>query len=118
MTPALSRQGHYRLMHRIYAVLNSGEWRLRYRRIRNDERFCRGHGIAGDTVGLVDDENDVIYVDHRFDVLATIVHECLHVIFPDAAEPTIRGLERAIMRRMSPLQAKRLHLVAGAALEE
>lgn len=114
---AHERRTHYRLMHRIYALCAQGEWRLRYARIRKNGKLCRGHGLSTNTVGFVDMEPQIIWVDHREDMLMTFVHECLHVLMgdrftnrPKAEEREVQRLERLIKRNISARQALRLHL--------
>jgi len=106
----------HHLMSRIYRLLNSGDWSIRYADLRNDLRLLKKLGLGGGIVGYCDSEEDVLYVDYREDVLATIVHECLHALYPDVEEPGIKALEKLVMDRMSPIQAKRLHLIAAGAL--
>jgi hypothetical protein len=106
----------YRLLSRVYALLNSGDWAVRYARISDDRRLQDKFGFSANTVGYCDNEEQVLYVDLRKDVLATIVHECLHAIFPDKEEQEIIDLEGLVMRHMSPVQARRLHIIAGCAL--
>jgi hypothetical protein len=106
----------YRLLSRIYALLNSNEWTIRYARLSDDHRLWDKFGITANTVGYCDAAEQVLYIDLRQDVLATIVHECLHAIFPDKEEQEIIDLEDLVMRHMSPVQAKRLHIIAGCAL--
>ncbi len=110
------RRLQHRLMHRIYRLCAEGEWRLRYARLQGNAKLCRGHGLDAGIVGFVDVEPQIIWVDHREDVLATFVHECLHVLAGDrfagrhkAEEREVRRLERLIMRHMSACQARRLH---------
>lgn len=81
-----------------------------------------GHDLASgnflwDAVGCVDTTQHVIYVDYRFDVLSTFIHECLHILLGRRREPMtdeeeekeVQRLEQLIMRYMTPRQAKRLH---------
>lgn len=115
---ARERRLHYRLMHRIYRLCASNEWRLRYGRIQGDRKLCRGHGLSStNIVGFVDEEHRTIWVDHRNDAIATFVHECLHVLIGDrftgrdeAEELEVQRLEKLMMRHMSACQAKRLHV--------
>lgn len=111
------RRRFYRLMSRIYAVLDSGEWSIAYARILGDVDFCLRIGIGTQNVGTVDDETETIFIDFREDVIATIVHEVIHVIYPDAPEERVKELECFVMENMSPLQAKRIHIRAGMCLK-
>jgi len=110
------RSRAYRLQSQIYALLNSGEWVIRFARLGDDPRLRDKLGHGPNTIGLCDDETHILYIDHRQDVLATIVHECLHAIYPDKGEPEIRRLEKLVMGQMSSIQAKRLFLLAACAL--
>jgi hypothetical protein len=114
---ARERRLHYRLMRGIYRLCASGEWRVCYALIRGNRRLCRGQGIRIGTVGFVDPEEDVIWLDPREDVLSTFIHECLHVLVGDryldrheAEEREVQRLERLMLRHLSPCQARRLHL--------
>lgn len=114
---AEERLVHYRLIRRIYRLCASGEWRLRYARIRRNGKLCRGHGLSTNTVGFVDAEPQILWVDHREDAIMTFVHECLHVLMgdlylnrPKAEEREVQRLERLIKRHLSARQAKRLHM--------
>jgi len=106
-----------RLIAGVYGLLNSGEWQLRYAWIGEDHRLRdRLPGITANTVGYCDPAEQVLYVDYHHDVLATIVHECLHALYPDKNETEVRELECLVMRCMSPCQARRLHRIAAEAL--
>ena len=114
---ARERRLHYRLMHRIYVLCGSSEWRLRYGRIEGNKKLCGNHGLGPNIVGFVDEETQTIWVDHRNDVIATFVHECLHVLIGDkyvkrekAEEREVQRLEKLIVRHMSACQAHRLHI--------
>jgi len=115
--PALDRRVLRRYVSRIYRLLNAGEWTVRYATINDNADLCDRHGIARNTVGFVDEETMTIYVDHRFDVIATLVHECIHVFHPDWDEERVKGLERSIIAGISATQARRLHLLMSNALE-
>jgi hypothetical protein len=108
----------YRLLSRVYALLNSGEWAIRYARIGDDCRLRDKFDVSANTVGYCDHGEQVLFIDLRKDVLATIVHECLHAIFYDKEEQEIIDLEELVMRHMTPVQAKRLHIIAGCALAQ
>ncbi len=112
------RRRAYRLLSRIYALLNSNEWTIRFARLGENHRLRDKFGHGANTVGLCDDDEQVLYVDHRRDILATIVHECLHALLPNKKENEVRDLEELIMNGMSPTQAKRLYLIAAQALEK
>jgi len=111
----LEKRRCYRLMSRIYALLNSGEWSLRYARLGDDHVLRDRFGLASNIVGFCDVTEQVMYIDHRKDVLATIIHECLHVLFEDKPEHEILELEDMIMRHLSARQATALHLIATEA---
>jgi hypothetical protein len=98
----------YRIVSRIYRLFNEDGWRVRYARITWNRPLCEEHGVDLDSVGFCDYENDEIWVDYRADVLATIVHECLHAIYPDMPEYEVRQLEKMVMDNLSPVQAKRI----------
>ncbi len=107
------RRRAYRLLSGIYALLNSNEWTIRFARLGENHRLRDKFGLSSNTVGLCDEEDQVLYVDHREDVMATIVHECLHALHPDKDEDEIKDLEELVMECMSPTQARRLFLVAA-----
>ena len=106
----------YRLMSRIYALLNSGEWSVRYARLGENCRLRDKFGLASNIVGFCDQDEQVLYIDPASDVLATLVHESLHAIFQDKTEDEILELEKMVMRHLTPTQARRLHIIATEAL--
>jgi len=117
--PAPQRQRLYRLMCRIYEVLNSSDWRVRLTRLESDEAACRRYGIPVNSVGTIDEvlrETPEIVVDFRKDIIPILVHECLHVIYEDLPEEDILSLERFVIDHMTPLQAKRVLQLASCAL--
>ncbi len=105
-----------RLLRRIHALIKDDGWEIRLTRISGETTFCIKYGISRDIVGLCDHEAQRIYVDYRYDVLTTIVHECLHAVYQDLVEDAISELEQLVMRHMTARQARRLYLAAGNAL--
>jgi hypothetical protein len=111
-------------MHRIYGILNSGEWRIVYVRMWDNPAVCRKLGLESNKVGTVDFAEGVIFVDYRQDVLATVVHECIHIILEDryapgeedANEGETQRLEKLVMDNMSRCQAMRLHAIVTGCL--
>ncbi len=49
---------------------------------------------------------DRISLDHRGEFFATIVHECLHYLYPNAEEENVLALEKKIMRELTERQIK------------
>lgn len=97
------------LFRRIFSFLQEPElWKFRLVKLRGNIKPLRrlGHGI--NTVGCVEHDNEVIWIDYRDDVLPTLVHECLHALYPDASERRIIRLENLCMRQSGPLRGKRL----------
>ena len=119
------RRLHYGLIRRIYALCRSGKWRLRFANIyRNPHVSAQVRMMIADGAclwnaeGCVDPVRNMIYVDYRYDVLATLMHECLHILLGESysagqakeEEREVRRLECLIMRNLSPMQAKRIHV--------
>ncbi len=118
------RRLQYRLLRRIYALCRSRQWRLQYAKMRHNV-WASAHvgqelssdGFLWNAVGCIDTTRHVIFVDYRFDVLSTFVHECLHILMEkrpealtdDEEEREVQRLEGLVMRHMTPAQAKRLH---------
>lgn len=62
------RRHFLRLMQKIYGVLESGKWKIIYAKFEN----YRGYVLY---------EERLIILDPREDILLTLIHECLHVLF-------------------------------------
>ncbi|MEA3249565.1 MAG: hypothetical protein U9Q03_04385 [Patescibacteria group bacterium] len=98
----------YRILSRIYVLFNEGRWRIRYDVIRGNYGLCEKEGVSPTSTGFVDEDQRVIWVDYRENILETIIHECLHVIYPDRSEKEILELERFVLHNISRIQAVRL----------
>lgn len=116
------RSFQHLLLHRIYRILRTPEFVLRFDRMVGNPDTYERHGVDSNSAGTVDDAHEdvgIITVDHRYDIIASVVHECLHVIYEDATELQIQALERFVVRNMHPLQAERvLYLMADCLAKE
>jgi hypothetical protein len=96
-----------RLVRRIYAIFRRSDgWTVRLERIRRNAKICRLYLVDSDSVGVTEYESNTLLIDYREDILATFVHECLHVIFEDLVEDDIIKLEKFIITNISPRRAK------------
>lgn len=82
-----------------------------YKELRENQPICfkKLRGFCGH-YDYVDDESldDKITLDHRRDILPTLIHEFLHKWHINACETWVLKKERAIMKHITPPQAKRL----------
>lgn len=102
-----------RVLARIHALIKAGEWEIRFTLIEGNAGFCAEHEISLACVGLCDYGAQRLYVDYRQDVLATIVHECLHAVYDDLVEDMICELEKLVMKYLTAKQARELYFAAG-----
>lgn len=89
-------------LHRCYRLLADPELTLRHRKLRGSMQGLAYHAVNS------------ITVDFRKEALSTILHECLHVLYPDLCETKIIALERGIINEMSDRQFRNLCLRIGA----
>ena len=103
-------QIRYYLLRRVYSVLSSNEWEIRFACVLNKTIMHKHSNEWKSVHGFIDDYNETqtIFLDPRTDILATLVHEVLHIIYPDASESTVRDMEYLIISGLTPCQAKRL----------
>jgi hypothetical protein len=92
-------------------------WEIRLARLRGDKRLCEDLGFDEGIVGCVDKSEKQIVLDHRTDLLLTLIHEILHVLLDPwklgrrPEELKVLKLERLIRRHIDPIEAERiLHL--------
>jgi len=104
------RRRTHRLIRKIIVFLrdNRDEWRIRLERLEGNKKLCGRFGIPPNIVGCVLWDENLILVDMRGDVLATIVHEVLHVLYPDDSEGQILVAERRCMKHLTSRQAERI----------
>lgn len=56
--------------------------------------------------GLTDEKN--IWLDPDDRILPTLIHECLHILYPDKDEKEITTLEKKVAKRITDNQMKKL----------
>lgn len=108
-----------RLLDRIEAFLaDPGDWKFEYGdlAVGSPLRIHIGERDADEIAGITVRKTDTVYVDYRHDVIATILHECLHVIYPAWTEKGVAQAEKLILRHMTPYDAARLHRLFGERL--
>lgn len=55
-----------------------------------------------------DDGAATIVLDHRYDILPTIIHEFIHHEYPDMLEKDVIILEKAIVSKLSNIRVKNI----------
>jgi hypothetical protein len=124
LSKAEERRRVYYLVSRIYRLLRQNEWHVRLLRIPEDlteeqrhdlgqkRGLCRGRTGQQVIHGFLEDGTGEICLDYRLDLLPTLVHECLHLLYEDLPEKAVYRLERLVMRHLSSRQAVNLiHLL-------
>jgi len=89
-----SRADYY--LHRCYKLLADEDTTLKHRRFKGNL-----HGIAYSCI-------QSMCVDFRKEALSTIIHECLHLLYPTWTEKKIREHETGIVNHMTQLQWQNL----------
>jgi len=89
------RQADYYL-HRCYKLLADHNTILKHKKFKGNL-----HGIAYAFI-------QSMCIDMRKDCLSTIIHECLHILFPTWTEKKVREYESGIVNHMSQLQWQNL----------
>ncbi len=117
-----------RLLRKIFAFLESGDYRINYAKLFMNKNACRVLSPEINeirAIGWTVFQAKMILIDYRYDVLATLVHECLHATLHESfgsdkkrEEKEVTRLERLIMRHMTARDAVRLHKLATPLLEE
>lgn len=102
---------------RIFRFLRTCRgWTFHYGELHRGSRLCRLSGSDKPMAGVTFRGLKFIVIDHRYDVIPTLAHECLHAIFAKKSEAEVRRLEKLIVRHLTPVQAARLHELLGRKL--
>src|SRR3989339_1086887 len=81
-------------LYRIYALLKSGNI---------DVTFQRSSRYQGQT-----DQITTIYLSPNDRIFPTLIHECLHFIYPDWSETNVLVAERMIFAKLTEQQIRNL----------
>jgi hypothetical protein len=107
------RREAYALYERIFDILCGGEYEIILIKMLKEPAICERYDVSPALVGMIDPAEKTIYVDFRQDVVATIVHECLHALFPEKEEKQVHDLEELVMDYLTSKQATRLFIAAS-----
>ncbi len=83
---------------KILKILNSGEWQIIF---DNNPNF---KGRISPDIGM----GNIIFLNPQKDILPTLIHECLHIIFPKKKEEKIEKLGIVLSKEISPKRFKTL----------
>ena len=99
-----------RLIAEILAFLKDAKgWRFCYANLTEGSQTLELLKEKDPLAGQVYFFTQIMLLDYSGDVLSTIAHECLHILYPRTLELTIRAMERDVIRAMTPTQAAQLH---------
>jgi len=72
--------------------------------------------LYGNTLGIYEPETAVITVDHRRDLLSTLIHEFTHHLHPDWSETRVLHFERKMINALTQRQIKNILRALGNVL--
>jgi len=98
------QQETYALTRRLYGFLRN----------HSDQIFFKK--LYGNVYGYYDHGTAEITIDHRRDVIATLIHEFIHHIHHDWSETKVLNYERRIVNSLTPRQIKNIIKVLGEIL--
>jgi len=90
-----SRKEIYAFTRRLHYLLRHHQNRIIFQRIRG-------------AYGYYDYETDEITIDHRKDIISTLIHEALHKWHNDWPEGKVIAHERQIMNSLTPRMIKKI----------
>jgi len=105
---SIRRRAHY-LARKVIALLcdNDEGYRIRLQRLKGNKKLCiKKYAMSSTNIyGLVDFASCLIVADFRYNPLNTIIHEVLHVLYPDAPEKDVCVMEKLVMKHLTENQA-------------
>ena len=84
-----------------------------YRFMRHNSDLISFKKLSGGVLGYYDYGTAEITIDHRREVIPTLIHEFLHHIHPDWSETRIKNKERWIVNSLSSRQFRNLIKILG-----
>jgi len=82
-------------LYRVYRLLNSDKILIVFKKIRS---------TAGET------DFKTIWLNHHHEILPTLIHECLHILYPTWSESKVLKYESQIFNKLTPRQINNLLL--------
>ena len=70
---------------------------------KKPSHFFQFKRIYGRVTGYY--KGDHIELDYRKDLVQTIIHESVHILYPGYSETKVIGIERQILKKLSNIQA-------------
>lgn len=95
-----------RLLHRCYKLLADPDVKMKFNKLHHS------------TAGVAFPWSNSMVVDPAKDALATVLHECIHLLLPNAPEKKVLSLERGLIKHMTHRQWKNLCLRIGCSFKE
>lgn len=77
---------------KMYGLMRSRPEIFKIKRLRGMRGYCNDDGTE-------------IVVDHRDEILSTLIHEVIHYLHPDWSEKTVQAAERYIINKTSARRA-------------
>lgn len=102
----------YHLVRRVYRFLKDNPGHLSFVKIPPRKE---GRSIIQNR-GYYTDEDSTIEIDYRFEIIPTLIHECLHHFHSDWSERKVEKEERVVMALLSKKQALNLLKALAKAL--
>lgn len=110
------RRRAHRLTRKVIHFLRDNEdgWVIRLYPITGNAKLCRKLGFkTANIAGCLLDDRMMIIADPRSDVLSTIVHECLHALYPDAPELMVMAMEQTCVKHLTRGQAEEIFVYSA-----
>jgi len=92
----MTKQDTYRITRKLYHFLKNNGNKVEFKKIREKRAF-----------GYYYDDGH-IEIDYRKNIIATLIHECLHHWYQNWSETKICAEENRIMNTLSPRQIKNI----------
>lgn len=111
------RQAHLLARRLVRFLREEIQWDVRFMPVMSDPRAYRSIGFTGPIAGATLWDRNLMVIDPCYkDVLAVLIHECLHAVFPDASEAKVQQLETLVRGHLTPRQARSFVLLLARRL--
>lgn len=103
-------------LYRIYRLLESDEVNFTIARMKRVTKSGRKQRLAGLSF-VSETEGMCIWINPDHDILPTLIHECLHLLYWHKEEAWVISMERRITKRISELQMRKLLLLLAEQIQ-